>query len=77
MEQQQTMNIFEIWSQFPGEWVLLGEPQTNEALEVLGGKVLWHGPDRDELHRCAMKLRLRRSAVLYTGKLAADMEFVV
>jgi hypothetical protein len=32
-------SIKEIESQFDSEWVLVEDPQTNETLEILGGKM--------------------------------------
>ena len=63
------MTVAEIEAQFKSEWVLLEDPQTNEALEVQGGRVVWHGKDRDEVYRKAVELRPKRFAVLYTGKM--------
>jgi len=63
------MTVAQIESQFESEWVLLEDPQTNEALEVQSGRVLWHGKDRDEVYRKAVELRPKRFAVLYTGKM--------
>ena len=57
----------QIESRFQSEWVLVEDPQTNEALEVQGGKVLYHSKDRDEFDRKAIELRPKRSAILYTG----------
>jgi hypothetical protein len=63
------MTVAQIEAQFESEWVLLENPQTNETLEVQGGRVLWHGKDRDEVYRKAVELRPKRFAVLYTGKM--------
>jgi hypothetical protein len=63
------MTVAQIEAQFESEWVLLEDPQTNEALEVQGGRLLWHGKDRDEVYRKAVELRPKRFAVLYTGKM--------
>ena len=63
------MTVAQIEAQFESEWVLLEDPQTTEALEVQGGRVLWHGKDRDEVYRKAVELRPKRFAVLYTGKM--------
>jgi len=59
----------QIESRFDSEWVLVEDPRTNEALEVLGGKVLHHSKDRDEVYRRAVALRPGRCAVLYTGEM--------
>ena len=66
---EEVLTIAQIEAQFDSEWILVGDPQTNEALEVQSGKVLWHSKDREEVYRKAVELRPRRSAMLYTGKL--------
>ena len=66
------LTIAQIEAQFESEWVLVEDPQTNEALEVQSGKVRWHSQDRDEVYRKAVELRPRRFAMLYTGKMPKD-----
>lgn len=64
------MTIEEIETQFDGEWVLIGDPETNEYLEVVRGKVLIHSSDRDEVNRFLAQLpddEFRRLASLYNG----------
>ena len=63
------MTVQEVESQFESEWVLLGDPQVDDSLEVLGGQVLHHSKDRDEVYRAAIALHPKRSAVLYTGEI--------
>jgi hypothetical protein len=62
----QLLSISQIQTQFPSEWVLLEDPETNNALELQSGRVLAHSKDRDEVYRLAVKLRPKRSAILYT-----------
>ena len=45
------LTIAEMAAQFVSEWVLVEDPQTNDALEVKGGKVRWHSKYRDEVYR--------------------------
>jgi hypothetical protein len=71
------MTIEEIESQFDSEWVLVGDPRTNEALEVLSGKVLHHSKDRDEVYRKVVAVRPKRCAVLYTGEIPEDTAIVL
>lgn len=66
---ERVMTIGEIESAFDSEWVLVAEPETNEQLEVLSGKVVHHSKDRDEVYRKAVNLRPKRSAILYTGSI--------
>ncbi|MDQ3813113.1 MAG: hypothetical protein M3347_04080 [Armatimonadota bacterium] len=63
------MTIEEINSQFDSEWVLVDDPQTNESLQVLSGKVICHSKSRDEVYKKAIELRPGRFAVLYTGSM--------
>ncbi len=63
-EVKEVLTIEEIKTRFDEEWVLVGDPETNEYQEVTAGRVLWHSPDRDEVYRKAVELRPRRSAFL-------------
>jgi hypothetical protein len=74
---EQVMTLEEMKSRFDGEWILVEEPQTNQALEVVRGKVLYHGKDRDEVYRQAVALRPKRSAILYTGEMPEDTAIVL
>ncbi len=58
------LTLAEIEAQFVSEWVLVEDPQTNDALEVQSGKVLYHSKDRDEVYREAVRLRPKRFAML-------------
>ena len=71
------MTIEEIRSEFESEWILIEDPETNEALEVLGGEVMHHSRDRDEVYRKAVSLRPKRSAVVYTGEIPEDTAVVL
>jgi hypothetical protein len=73
----EVLTITQIEARFVSEWVLVVDPQTNDALEVLSGKVSWHSKDRDEIYRKAVELRPGRFAVLYTGKMPKDTAVVL
>ncbi len=66
----------EIESLFDSEHVLLDDPETDENLEVLGGTVVDHSKDEDEVYRKAADLRLKRVAFLYTGKFPEDLVLI-
>ena len=61
------LTLTRIKADFDSEWVLIGTPETDEALNVLGGIVLHHSKDRDEVYRMAISLRPARAAVVFTG----------
>jgi hypothetical protein len=71
------MTIEEMESRFISEWILVGDPQTNDGLEVLSGKVLHHSKDRDEVYRKAIAQRPKRFAVLFTGEMPEDTAVVL
>jgi hypothetical protein len=71
------LSLAQIESQFSSEWVLVEDPETNQALEVQRGKVRWHSKDREEVYRKAIELRPRRFAVLYTGQIPEDTAIVL
>ena len=74
---EEVLTIAQIEARFDSEWILVGDPQTNEALEVQSGKVLWRSKDREEVYRKAVELRPKRSAMLYTGKMPKDTAVVL
>lgn len=71
------LTVAEIHNRFTDSWVLVGDPQTNAALEVESGKVLFTSPDRDEVYQKAIELRPAHFAVLYTGQIPAGTEVVL
>ncbi len=71
------LTVGEMRSRFVGEWLLVEDPQTNDALEVRSGVVRYHSKDRDEVYRKAVELRPRRFAVLYTGEIPEDAAVVL
>ena len=70
----EVLTMAEIEARYPSEWVLIGGPKTNEALEVLSGRVLLHNPDRDEFDRQAVNFRGGRSAIIFTGEPPPDVD---
>lgn len=74
---EREMTAAEIESQFESEWVLVEDPQTDENLRVLSGRVLHHSKDRDEVYRKAIALRPKRFAMLYTGEIPAGTELLL
>lgn len=71
------LTLEQIEEQFESEWVLVEDPETNEALEVQSGRVRWHSKDRDEVYRKAIELRPKRFAMLYTGKMPEGTAIVL
>lgn len=68
----------EIEAQFPSEWVLLADPQSDEQLRVLSGRLICHSKDRDEVHRKAIELPApKRIAVFYTGTIPEGMAILL
>lgn len=75
----QRLTYAEIKARYAPEWVLIGDPETDENLEILSGEVLLHSPDRDELGRRMLALRPRPAhvAVEFLGEIPADLEFLL
>ena len=57
----------EMEEQFQGEWLLIADPEVNEDLEVLRGRVVRHSPERDEVYQAGVEFRLKHTASLYVG----------
>ena len=71
------LTIEQIESRYAPDWVLIGDPRLDDTQRLLGGSVLDHGPDRDELYRRASRLGLNRIAVRYLGPWPEDMVLVL
>lgn len=71
------LTVKQIHSQFNSEWILLADPEVDANGQVIGGKVVAHSKDRDEVYRKDIELRLKRSATLYTGKIPEDTAIIL
>jgi len=73
----EVMSLIEIQQRFESEWVLIGDPETTENLEITKGRVLWHSKSRDEVYRKAREFSPQSSAILYTGTIPQEGELVL
>jgi hypothetical protein len=73
----EVLTIEEIQSRFDSEWVLIGDPVTDEGNHVLSGQVLAHSRDRDEVYRCAITAITKRFAVVFTGVIPENTAVVL
>ncbi len=73
----EVLSLDEIHSRYDAEWVLLMDPEVDEDLHVLRGKVVCHDKDRDVVDRRAIALRLASSAFLYTGEMPENTTIVL
>ena len=74
---QELLTIEEIEARYAPEWVLIGEPQTDEALKLRAGKVLFHSPDQDEVCRKAAEFPPGRYALRFLGTIPQDLVLVL
>ena len=73
----EVMTWAEIEEAFDGEWVLIEDPKTTPVHEVIGGRVVFHSPERSEVYRKLTELLPIHPAVLYVGNPATDMVFAL
>ena len=71
------LTIDEIQARHAPDWVLIGDPQTDECQRLLAGRVLFHSTDRDEVDRRLLELRPARCAFRYLGTLPEDTALVL
>lgn len=69
---QQVLSIEEMGRAFPGEWVLIGDPEVDENLEVLRGAVLYHSPSRLETLGEVRRGRAKAFAWRFMGEPVID-----
>jgi len=71
------LTLQEIEARYAPEWVLIGDPQTDESLRLQAGKVLFHGSDRDEVCRKVMDIPPGRYALRFLGEHPEDVVLVL
>jgi hypothetical protein len=71
------LTIGEMESKFKSEWILVGDPETDDSIKVKSGAVLHHSKDRDEVYRKAIEPKPKRFAMLYTGTLPKDAAIIL
>jgi hypothetical protein len=69
--------IEEMESRFDGEWVLIADPELAPGPRLLGGKVVFHGADRDDLDSKMRELQLKSSASLFMGGPPEGLEYAI
>ena len=69
----------EIEAKYEGEWVFISDPEFDEQMRVVSGRVLVHSKDRDEFDRQTLALapRPREGAFLYLGKMPEHILLVI
>jgi hypothetical protein len=71
------LSFSEINEQFVSEWVLIGDPETDNDLNIKKGKILWHSKDRDEVYRKAREIHPAHSAIMFTGNLPDNVAVIL
>ena len=67
------LTVEQIKNSYPGEWLLVGEPELDSCLNLVAGHVLAHSPSREEIYRQLLQVKGRRVSIEYTGKVPADL----
>lgn len=75
--QPEIITIEQMRARYPSQWVLVGDPRTNELHEVLAGRVLWHSTNRSEIDSKDREFQPPVAAVIYLGGWPEGMECVL
>ena len=62
------LTLKEIEARYPESWILIDQPETDAYQRVLGGKVIFTSPDRDEVYRRAQALPIPRNIAFHCTK---------
>jgi hypothetical protein len=77
VDADERLTFEEIKARYAPNWVLIGEPETDEYQRVVAGKVLFHSLKRDEVYQKAIELRPGDFAFRFLGTIPEDMVFVL
>lgn len=71
------MSWREIKETFNGEWVLIEDPELAPTLDVVAGRVIFHGQDRVEAYRKSEGLAPEKTTVRFAGGLPAGWDMIL
>ena len=75
---EQYLTMTEIEAKYPNEWVLINNPKTTKYQQVLGGYVIYNGPDKLALYDVVGTLPTPFNiAVWYNGPLCDEGEEIL
>ena len=57
----------EIERRFDGEWVVLDEPEVTDQLDIVRGRLVYHGDDKEEAEDTVHERGLRDYAIMFLG----------
>jgi hypothetical protein len=77
VDTNERLTFEQIEIQYAPDWVLIGDPETDEYQRVLSGTVLFHSPNRDEVYQKAIELDLNRFAFRYLGSYPEHLVLVL
>lgn len=73
----ETLTLAQLEADYPGEWLLIADPVTDEQLNILGGRVVHHSADVEDVDRVARTTKAGRLAIIVTGRLPEGVEVVL
>ena len=76
-EMDEILTFEEIEARYAPDWVLIGDVTTDEFLNILSGRVLFHSPDREEIARKVLDHPPGRYALQYLGTFSDDVVLVL
>lgn len=62
------MTLGQVGTQFDSEWIVLGDPKTDDGPGSAVAMCLWQSQDRDEVCRKSRRVAATTIAMLYTGR---------
>lgn len=72
----ETLTIEEIEARYPRQWVLLDHVRKKPGPQVLGGRVLFHSPNPDDVYEKASEVGLEKHLAIHrTGPFDPDQRY--
>ena len=67
------LTLEEMYEQYPDRWLLIADPELDEALNVIRGEVVLSSEDRDDIYNNLHLRNGKSAAIEYTGGLPEDI----
>lgn len=71
------LTLEEMWKQYPERWLLIADPELDEALNVVRGEVVLASEDRDDIYNNLHLRNGKPAAIEYTGGLPENISLML
>ena len=71
------LTLKEMWEKYPEQWLLIADPELDEALNIIRAEVVLASEDRDDIYNNLHLRNGKSAAIEHTGEWPEDLHFML